>query len=70
MNAKEALEALKSGKKLRSIYDSTDIFYLSYHQEKIGRVRGDCGCAASIIHLWNEPDFLKSHDTIEFKEVA
>ena len=67
MTAREALEKIKSGCRVHSEYDSYDIFYVGYANDRIGRLRSEGRCCAHIVHMWNPEDFFRDHLNISFE---
>jgi hypothetical protein len=67
MNTNEAVKELLHGKKLHSIYDSKDIYYIGYSNGRIARLHADSLCSSRLINVWDENDFLKDHMSINFE---
>jgi hypothetical protein len=67
MNANEAVKELLSGKKLRSIYDSDDVFYQSYSNGRIARLHAQSYCSYRLVNVWSEADFIRDHLNIQFE---
>ena len=68
MNAKEALEALSKGDKVRTIFDSDGVFYQMYWQDVIARLVSKSYCTAETVSNYTPEEFLAAHDGIEMVE--
>lgn len=68
MNAKEALEALNRGTKVKTEFDSDDVFYQMYWHDVIARLVTRSYCTAETISHFTPEEFLAAHDGIAMVE--
>jgi hypothetical protein len=68
MKAQEALDALHKGDKVRTIFDSEDVYYQMFQGDSIARLVTKSYCSAEIITQMTPEDFLSSVDGIDMVE--